>query len=123
MTDLPGFHVPRGPVPWDDAGSSPLADVRTAATTARGAWSTEALVATGGLCAPADLALYALVDRAPWSHPDPSWWLDVDVDAWLWPRLAAARRALREARRRLVVAYRVLHHGYGWPAAPDGADD
>lgn len=115
MTDLPGFHVPRGSVPWDDPGSSPLADVRAAAVTARA----DALTAVGGFCAPADLALYDLVDRAPWTRPDPSWWSDVDVAAWLWPRLTAARLALREARRRLVVAYRVLHHGYGWPVALD----
>lgn len=104
----------RPPAPtWQEAAAEAFADAARSGT----------LVAAGGFCAPADTSLYALVDRAPWTRPDPSWWWDCDVDAWLFPRLTAARRALHELRRRLVVAARVLHHGYGWRAEPPTGDD
>lgn len=77
-----------------------------------------ALVASGGWCAPAS-PTYSFFDLTALGHPDLSWWWDTDVDMWLFPRLTAAQRFVREARRRVVVAARVLHHGYGWRSEPD----
>lgn len=95
---IPPVQAPRGgisyPTHWD------MVDAELARM---GTIHGGALFAAGGFCAPVS-SLYDIVDRTPWTHADlPLWW-DIDVDAWLFPRLTATRRALARFRRRCRAA-------------------
>jgi hypothetical protein len=58
-----------------------------------------ALMVSGGWCAPAT-GIYGL-RSTPGVLPDRPWARDVDVDRWLFPRLASAAARGRDYRRRL----------------------
>lgn len=90
----------------------------------------EPMVAAGGWTAPVELLeprydFYDLVHR-PWLLPDRPWSRDVDVDRWLFPRLArwaarlaGARRRLRAARRHLGLAVAALRSPQTVEVDPD----
>lgn len=67
------------------------------------------LVVPGGWCAPI-AATYDFF-REPWATPDLSPFRRIDVDRWLFPRLAAAQHLAREAWRRLMACWEILRFG------------